>query len=223
MRDALYHEAIGSLMWACLSTRPNIAFAITTLSCFSQNLGIAHWEAAKRVFCYLKGMRDLWLTYGGNAVKLIGYTDADGSMSEDRRATNRYAFILNNSAISWNCKKQEIGSLSTTESKYIAATHAAKEALWLQMLMSQLFMQINGPTALFSDNQSAITLAKDHQYHTCTKHIDIRFHFICWVIENGSLCLMYCPTEDMLADTLIKALPSAKAKHFTNELGLRTV
>jgi hypothetical protein len=125
--------------------------------------------------------------------------------------------------ISWSCKKQEIVSLSTTESEYIAATHAAKEALWLRTLMSQLFTQINGPTTLFSDNQSAIALAKDHQYHAHTKHIDIRFHFIHWVIENSSLHLVYCPTEDMLADTLTKALPLAKAKHFANELSLHTV
>ena len=64
---------------------------------------------------------------------------------------------------------------------------------------------------------------KDHQYHPRTKHIDIRFHFIRWIIENGSLYLIYRPTEDMLADTLTKALPSPKVKHFAAELGLALV
>ena len=76
---------------------------------------------------------------------------------------------------------------------------------------------------LFSDNQSAIALAKEHQYYTRMKHIDICFHFIHWIIEEGRLRLIYCPTEDMVADTLTKALPSAKVKHFAMELGLVSV
>ena len=76
---------------------------------------------------------------------------------------------------------------------------------------------------LFSDNQSAIALAKEHQYHARTKHIDICFHFIRWIIEEGRLHLIYCPTEDMVADALTKALPSVKVKHFAMELGLVSV
>ena len=95
--------------------------------------------------------------------------------------------------------------------------------LWLRSLITQLFDVTLEPTTLFSDNQSAIALTKDHQYHPRTKHIDIRFHFIRWIIENGSIRLIYCPTEDMLADTLTKALPSPKVKHFAVELGLALV
>lgn len=107
-----------------------------------------------------------------------------------------------------------------TESEYVAATYAAKEALWLRSLISELFYTKLNATTLFCDNQSAIALMKDHQYHAHTKHIDIHFHFICWIIENGSLCLVYCPTEDMVADALTKALPSSKVKYVTLELGL---
>lgn len=59
MHDIPYHEAIGSLMYASLGTRPDITFAVQTLSRFATNLGIAHWEAVKRVFHYLKGTREL--------------------------------------------------------------------------------------------------------------------------------------------------------------------
>ena len=95
--------------------------------------------------------------------------------------------------------------------------------LWLQSLISQLFDVLLETTTLFSDNQSAIALTKDHQYHPRTKHIDIRFHFIHWIIQDGSLHLIYCPTEDMLADTLTKALLSPKVKHFAAKLGLALV
>jgi hypothetical protein len=114
-------------------------------------------------------------------------------------------------------------SLSTTESEYVAAAHAAKEALWLRSLIEQLFDKKLLPTTLFSDNQSAMALAKDHQYHARTKHIDVQYHFIRWIIEKGAIRLVYCLTDDMAADTLTKVLPSAKVKHFAVELGLTTV
>jgi hypothetical protein len=223
MRDVPYHEAIGSLMWAMLGTRPDIAFAVTTLSRYTKNPGREHWEAVKRVFRYLNGTRDLWLTYGGAERNLIGYADADGNMAEDRHAVTGYAFILNGGAVSWASKRQEMVTLSTTESEYVAATHAAKEGLWLRSLLTQVFYPLRDPTTLFSDNQSAIALAKDHQYHARTKHIDIRYHFIRWVVSEGSIHLVYCPTEDMVADALTKALPSAKVKHFASELGLSSL
>jgi hypothetical protein len=223
MRNVPYHEAVGSLMYAALGTRPDIAYAVQTVSRFAKNPGPAHWEAVKRVFRYLKGTSELFLTFGGAEKELTGYADADGSMAEDRHAISGYAFILHGGAVSWSAKRQEIVSLSTTESEYVAATHAAKEALWLRSLLSQIFQIEPKPTTLFSDNQSAIALTKDHQYHARTKHIDVRFHFIRYVVENGQLRLIYCPTDDMIADTLTKALPSPKVKHFASELGLALV
>ena len=172
-------------------------------------------------FRYLKGTKELWLTYGGQQKDLKGYANADGSLS--RHANSGYAFLLHGGAVSWAAKRQEIVSLSTNESEYVAVTHASKEVLWLRSLIIQLFNVKLEPTTLFSDNQSAIALTKDHQYHPRTKHIDIRFLFIRCIIKNGSIHLIYCPTEDMLADTLTKVLPSPKVKHFAVELGLALV
>jgi len=220
MRDVPYHEAVGSFMYTTLGTRPDIAFAVQTVSRFSTKPGSTHWEAVKQIFRYLKGTADLWLTYGISKMDLRGYADADGSMAEDRHAISGYAFMIHASAVSWSAKRQEIITLSTTEAEYVAITHAAKKALWLRSLLSQLFDIVLDSTTLFSDNQSAIELTKDHQYHTRTKHIDIHFHFICYIVEGGSIRLVYCPTDDMTADTLTKALPSTKAKHFASQLGL---
>ena len=221
MRDIPYRESIGSLMYASLGTRPDITYAVSRLSKFLDKPGMAHWDASRRVFRYLKGTLDLWLTYGEREENLTGWVDADGSQEEDRRAITGYAFLIDGGAVSWTSKQQELIVLSTTEGEYVAATHAAKEALWLRSLISEVFGGTLEATTLFSDNQSAIALSKDHQYHARTKHIDIRYHFIRWVIENGSIRLIYCPTEDMVADTLTKPLPSTKAKHFASELGLR--
>jgi len=220
MRNIPYRQAIGSLMYASLGTRPDITFAVTRLSKFLQNPGPAHWEAVQNVFRYLKGTHAHWLVFGEREGILAGWVDADGSQEEDRHAITGYAFLIDGGAVSWNSKQQEIIVLSTTEGEYVATTQAAKEALWLRSFTGEVFGLELAPTTLFSDNKSAIALAKDHQYHARTKHIDICFHFIRWIIENGSIRLIFCPTEDMLADTLTKPLPSAKAKHFASKLGL---
>jgi hypothetical protein len=100
MRDMPYHETVGSLMYTSLGTHPNITFAVQTLSRFATNPGPTHWDAIKRVFQYLKGTRNLWLSYGGNKVDLEGYADADGSMMEDRKAISGYAFIVHGGTVS---------------------------------------------------------------------------------------------------------------------------
>ena len=94
-------------------------------------------------------------------------------MAEDCHAISGYAFLIHGGTVSWTTKQQEIVLLSATNSEYIAATYATKEGLWLKSLLSQLFQINSNPITLFSNNQSAIALTKDHQYHACIKHIDI--------------------------------------------------
>lgn len=131
MQNIHYHEAVGSLMYASLGTCPDITYAVQTVSQFSRNPGQAHWEAVKRIFCYLKGNKHFCLSYGTFQRELKGYADADGSMAEDRHAISRYAFLFHGGAVSWAAKQQEIVLLSTTKSKYVAVIHASKEVLWL--------------------------------------------------------------------------------------------
>ena len=126
-----------------------------------------------------------------------------------------YAFLINRGTVSWSAKWQKIIALSTTEAKYVTIIHAAKEAVWL----CQIFGVKLEPTTLFLDNQSATELMKDHQYHMRMKHIDICFHWIHFIVKNGTIQLIYCPTNKQLTDILMKALPSAKVKHFASQFG----
>jgi hypothetical protein len=221
MKKTPYREAIGSLMYAAVATRPDIAFAVSTLSQFLDNPGEAHWDAVKRVFRYLSGTANLALTYGGERHDLLGYTDADGATQEHRRAISGHAFLIDGGAVSWSSRKQELVTLSTAEAEYVAATHAAKEGIWLRRLLSELFPPAPPTTTLHCNNQAACKLATTDNFHARTKHIDIRYHFILQVIEDGSLNIVYCPTDDMIADTLTKAVPSWKVKGFAGALGLR--
>lgn len=220
MRHKPYRAALGALMYASVATRPDITYAVSQLARYQENPGLKHWSALRRVYAYLKGTRDLALTLGGDAEQpLLGYSDADGMSTEGRQAISGYAFLIGG-AISWSSKRQDIVAQSTSEAEYVALSHAAKEALWLRSFLHEVWRMPLDPTTILSDNQSAIALAKDDRYHARTKHIDIRFHFIRYHIEHGNLLVTYCPTDDMVADTLTKALPSMKAKHFASSLGL---
>lgn len=224
MKAVLYREAVGLLNWAAVGMRPDISFAIGQLSQYLENPGRVHWEAAKHIFRYLQGTKGWKLTYGGEKSGLEGYTNVDGSSQEHRRAISGYAILIDGSTVSWSSKKQELVTLSTTEAEYIATTHASKELIWLGRLIGEIYRPLEHPMTLHSDNQSSIALAHAHeQFHARTKHINMHYHFIRYSIENSTIHLVYCPTKDMTADILTKALPSAKAKHFANALGLVSV
>jgi hypothetical protein len=136
--------------------------------------------------------------------------------------------MVDGGAVSWTSKKQELVTLSMTEAEYVATTHATKEAIWLRRLFGEIFppteSDINKPTHVHLDSKSAITLAtRSGQYHARTKHIDIRYHFICYIIDGGTIKLIYCPTDKQTANVLTKALPSLKVKHFAHAMGLRSL
>jgi hypothetical protein len=84
MCNVPYHKAVGSLMYTSLGTCPDISFAVQMVSHFSMKPGLIHWDAVKQIFWYLKGTKELWLSFGHAKIDLAGYADADGSMSEDR-------------------------------------------------------------------------------------------------------------------------------------------
>ena len=117
-------------MYVSMGTRPDITFAMSTVAQFMDNPAWPHWEAVKRIFQYLKGTKNLELVYGGVMQELEGYVDVDGASQDHRCTISGYVFMVDNGAVSWSSKKQELVTLSTTEAEYMAATHVAKEAVW---------------------------------------------------------------------------------------------
>jgi hypothetical protein len=111
--------------------------------------------------------------------------------------------------------------LSTAKAEYIMVMHAAKEVIWLCHLIRELFPNSLSPMTLFCNNQAVLKLAINDNYHMCTKHINIQYHFIWQVINSKDIVIIYCLTNDMTADILTKALPSWKVMHHTMGLGLQ--
>ncbi|KAG9445072.1 hypothetical protein H6P81_016412 [Aristolochia fimbriata] len=189
MKTVPYASTIGSLMYAMVSTRPDIAHAVGVVSRFMKNLGKEHWEAVKWIFRYLKGTSDYCLCFGENNIDVKGFVDSNHAGDRDNgRSTSGYVFTIGGTAVSWVSKLQKVVALSSTEAEYVAATEASKEYIWLKSLMNELGFD-NADCRLYIDSQSAIHLAKNSAFHSRTKHIHLRYHFIRTLLEEGQLKL----------------------------------
>ena len=160
-----YHEAVGSLNYCAVATQPDITFSVSLLAQFMENPGRVHWEAIKQVFQYLSGTKGWKLVYGTTDNGLEGYTNVNESLQEHQHAISGYVFLVNREAISWSSKKQELITLSTAESEYVAATYSAKEAIWLRQIIGEVFQPITEPITLYSDSQSLHLQRMDHTMH----------------------------------------------------------
>lgn len=162
-----YQSMVGSLMYPMIQTRPDICHAVTILSRYNHNPNAKHIAAVKRVIRYLKGSMDYGITYGTDSA-LTGYTDADwASDTETRRSLGAYVFLLYGGAVSWTSKRQQSIALSSCEAEYMAQTQAAKEAIWLTRLLSELDVGFGLPTKpvlIKADNQGAIALTEDPRF-----------------------------------------------------------
>ena len=164
--------------------------------------------------------KDLWLTFGGSAsAKLKGYCDATWASQLHCHSITRYLFHFGLGVISWSSKKQNIITLSSTEVEYIAKTHAAKEETWLETLVKEMNSKAIGPLTIMGNNQSAIALAKDDKFYARTKHINLQYHFIREVVEEGKVKMEYILTKDNVTNIFTKALPKPEFKQFVGMLG----
>ena len=125
-----YASAIGSLMYAMVCTRPDIAHSVGVVSRFLSNPGKKHWAAVKWILRYLHSTSKMCLSFGNANPVLVGYTDADMAGDVDsRKSTLGYLITFAGGAVSWQSKLQKSVALSTTEAEFIAAIEAWKELL----------------------------------------------------------------------------------------------
>lgn len=123
--------------------------------------------------------------------------------------------------MTWSSRRQKLVSLSTTEAEYIAAATAAREAVWIRTLLNGIGQRRENPTTLFVDNQSAIHLVRNSEFHKRTKHVDIKYHYIREKVENREIDVIFIPAERQLADMFTKALLKNRFVELYSNLGLR--
>ncbi|WOG83036.1 hypothetical protein DCAR_0102210 [Daucus carota subsp. sativus] len=153
---------------------------------------------------------------------LCGFTDSDWASSlDDRKSVSASVFTLGSGVITWSSKKQPMTALSSTEAEYVAATSAACQAIWLRRLLAEVNQEQVGATEIFCDNVAAISMSKNPAFHSRTKHIDIRHHFIRDLVAEGKITLEYCSTHEQVADILTKSLSKEKFCYFRSMMGVR--
>ena len=136
------------------------------------------------------------------------------------RSTGGYVVCIGTGAVDWSSKLQPVVSLSTTEAEYIAAVEAGKEISWMRNLLTELGYSFTTSSTLHMDNNSAIAVCKNPEHFSRLKHMKLRLYWLRDAVQDGSLQPAFCPTAEMAADLLTKALPPVKVAHLRRMMGL---
>ena len=217
---ALYQSIIGSLMYAVIGTRPDLAYTVTMHSQFSSCPTKIHLTAAQRVLRYLKGTITWSLFYAkAQPVALNGYSDASyASDVNDRRSFTGHCFTLGNALISWRSHKQRSVASSTTESEYMALSDASRQMIWLRSALHEIQPGTKLSFILHGDNNSSLALVKNPVFHKRSKHIDVHYHFVRERWEQGLFTLNYISTNENVADLFTKGLDKTKHLFFSSSI-----
>ena len=220
-----YQSLVGSLLFIANCTRPDISHAVGVLSQFNSNYTDEHYFKAERVLRYLKGTMHLKLKFeklNEKAFELLGFVDADwGGDKSDSCSYTGYLFQLGGSSVSWGSRKQKSVALSTTEAEYMALSDSAREGVSLLWLLKEIQGDdVSDCLVMYNDNQGAVKLSKNSGYHPKTKHIRLRYHFVRQLVDEGTVRVLYMPTEEMLADILTKPLCRVKHERLIKSLKL---
>ena len=226
----LFGSKIGSLMYLATQTRADIVYAVSVLSRFLHNPSPAQMKASDRVLQYLQGTKNLGIEYSALTddvnTRLHGYCDADYAGDKAmRKSVSGNVFFFAGGIISHLSKRQQTVALSTTEAEYYALAKAVSEALWVKQIMAQMMYSGNdiSKIRILGDNQGALSLGENPEFHQRTKHIDVKHHFIREHIEKGTIDLWYVAAKDMTADGLTKPLSAANHSKFIDQLNMKEV
>lgn len=194
-----YQQGIGSLMFAMVLTRPDIAFTLGKLSQYMSDPAEHHGHAMKNLLRYLRSTVTMKLRYGpgGAHPQFVIYSDADwASDIVDRKSVSGSTAMFYGGPISWSSKKQRSVATSSCESEYMALSTCCKQGQWI----AQVFRDLGFPkyigkdtnkVQMLGDNQGAIALTKNPHLHERSKHIDVCYHFVRDLAEQGKLDVAY--------------------------------
>jgi len=210
-----YMSMVGSLLYAAMVTRLDMAFGVQRLGRHLQSAGPEHFVAVKRAMRYLVGTTSLGIRYtgtgGASDIIPVCFCDADyGEDRDTRRSTTAYVVMLAGGAVSWASRLQPTVALSSTEAEYMATCAAVQEIMCLRQFFADIGFGQKNATTIYQDNQACIALSSNPIYHKRTKHIDIRYHYIREKVEDGEVVLVHVPSERQLADLLTKPLPRVR-------------
>jgi hypothetical protein len=223
-----YASAIGSIMYAMLSTRPNVALTLSLTSCYQSNPSMSHWTAVNNILKFFRRTKDMVLFYGGSNVELDvkGYVSTNYKAdSIDEKSQTGNVFLVNGGAVSWRSCKHSPKAKSTTESMCIATTDVANEAVWLQKFVLELGVLpgMRDHVHIYCDNKAAITEVKELGTHSIDKLILRRYNVIRDYVKDGRISICKVHMDLNVAKPLTKPLPLAKFDPHQHSMGVRSL
>ncbi|KAJ9541656.1 LOW QUALITY PROTEIN: hypothetical protein OSB04_028162 [Centaurea solstitialis] len=212
MKSVPYASAIGSIMYAMLCTRPDVAYS---------NPGEPHWVAVKNILKYLRRTKDMFLVFGGSEdeISVNGYSDAsfqtdrDDFRSQVRFHPKRRRDLMEELEAGHDCRLNYRSGVSD----------AAKEAVWLRnfLLDLRVVASVSRPIDIFCDNSGAVAQAKEPREHHKSRHVLRKYHLIREIIGRGDVRICKIPTEENVADPLTKPLARVKHEAHANSIGIQ--
>jgi hypothetical protein len=235
----LYQEAVGSLTYAAITTRPDIAYATGLVGRFAADPSMLHWAAVKRILRYLKDSLGLRIRLGRSDDRGFGgrerekkekkapitvYADADFAGEVDgMRSTTGFVILDRYGAIvHWKSQRQKTVAKSTADAEFNATALAVEEGIWLAKVQAELYGEVKEviPISVFNDNQACIASLMNGQFRASTRHVGVRYFWLRELVREGEVTIMYLRTDEMIADGLTKGLESGKHQGFTRMLSM---
>jgi transposase InsO family protein len=219
-----YREAVGALAYLMVGTRPDIAYAVGVASRKLESPSNEDWLRVKRILRYVKGTSSFGIQYKAHQPSILeGFSDADhGGDRDTSRSTTGVACRYAGGVISWLSQRQASVAISTTEAELVAASEAARELVWLTRIMQELTNFKHTPS-LFVDNEAAVRLAHNPEFHKRTKHIRIRHFYVREQVAEGAIEVKRIGTTEQVADILTKGLPRPRFSSLCHSLGIRVL
>jgi transposase InsO family protein len=223
-----YQRKTGSLLYAAIITRPDIAFAVSRLARFNHNPSPEHEAAAVRVIQYLYHTRSKAICYGNQEEVRSFICASDASFADnalDRKSSQGYIMTLFGGPIAWRANKQDTVTTSSTEAELLALSQTAKEAIFISRLFKALKLRLNEPLTINCDNTQTLRLIKENstKLNTKLRHVDIHQHWLRQEYAEKRVLFNWVATNDMIADGLTKALPRQKFERFIKLIRLEDI
>jgi len=218
-----YEISIDSLMYVMMTTRSDIAFALSVTSRYCSNSNQTHVALITWIFKYIKNTLKVSINFEGSIeLEVVRYSDADyNDAVDDRCSTEAWLFLLAEESIFWSVKRQTTSAMSTCEAEYMTLSEIKKKALWLRYIMMNLrLLSFEILTLVWADNKGAIALGENSKFHRKTKHIESKWHWIRSFIEREILLVKFISTISMTVDDLTKILTSKTFRDFRSIMSM---
>lgn len=217
-----YRSGVGMLLYLVKHSRPDISNAVRELAKVMDGATCGQLKSMYRTIKYVIDTKNVCLALTPNRSEtkewvLYGMSDSDYAGDKDSRiSVSGYVLYANGALVTWKSRGQKSVTLSSTEAEYVALAELVTEVMFVKMILESMGMSVQIPIKLRADNIGALFLAKNTTTGQRTKHIDVRYHFIRELIEEGTIEVEFVKTQDNEADIYTKNTSGDLFKKHTN-------